>query len=398
VSAVRLALLPAAVAGALGLYQLGDPSLWVDEGFTFERTQFSYRHLMDDIQWAHFTLVKVWSEIAGTSEIALRFPSVVGAVASVVLLYLFTRRLFDQWVALVAALLLAVNPLVVSWSQQARAYTILVALVIATTWLLLRAVDRGTAIAWAGYGVLALVLIYWQTFSALVFLPVHAVVAWRYRQAWITWGLVLIAAIPWFIAFADREAVDIPTSWIPSPSAHLVVEFLRDASGAEGLGLLLALAGTAYAVRYRSLLVAWAMLPLALSLLISIFEPVFVARYLIVSTPGFAILVALAIVRVSMLARVAVVPLVVAGAAIGLYQWYSYDGSQNWVGEDWKSATAFVMQAGGATVSPRNALPTFEFYGGRHAETGWMLRRYHLPQPLRPGEVWFGERLRAARK
>jgi mannosyltransferase len=394
---VRLVVVPAAVAAGLGLYQLEDPSLWLDEAYTADRTAFSYDRLMDDIQWAHFTLVKAWSTVAGTSELALRLPSVVGAIVSVVLLYGVVRRLFDERVAFVSSLFLAVNPFVVAWSQQVRAYSILVALTIGTTWLLVRAVERDDAIAWTAYGISAVALIYWQTFSALMFLPVHLVLGWRCKRAWLTWVLSFVAVVPWLIAFVDRERDPLPTSWIPSPSVDSVVDYLREAPGAEGIGLLLATAGVFYAVRHRSLLVAWALLPLALSLVASLYDPVFVSRYLIVSSPAFAILAAVAITSVRWPVRALVAPLVVGGTLLGLAQWYAYDGSQNWVGEDWKSATAFVMQQGGAIVQPRHALAAYEYYGGREATTGWVLYHGNNPRPVQGGERWFGENLRAVR-
>jgi mannosyltransferase len=398
VNRVRLVVVPAALAAGLGLYQLGDPSLWLDEAYTAERTAFSYDRLMDDIQWAHFTLVKAWSTVAGTSEFALRLPSVVGAIVSVVLLYGFARHLYDERVAFVSSLLLAANPFVVAWSQQARAYSILVAVTIATTWLLIRAVERNDAIAWTAYGVSAVALIYWQTFSALIFLPVHLILAWRFKRAWLAWALSFVAVIPWLIAFVDRESEALPTFWIPSPSVESVADFLREAPGAEGIGLLLAIAGAFCVVRYRSMLVAWALLPLVLSVVASLYEPVFVSRYLIVSTPAFAILGAAAIMSVRWPVRALVAPLVAGGALLGLAQWYSPDGSQNWIGEDWKAATGFVMRQGGGVVWPRDVLAAYEYYGGREAATGWVLYRFHDPPPARDGEVWFGERLRVARK
>ena len=58
------------------------------------------------------------------------------------LMVVLGRRLFDRWVGLASGLLVVTSPFVVQWSQQTRGYTMLLALVIGTTLLLLRALER----------------------------------------------------------------------------------------------------------------------------------------------------------------------------------------------------------------------------------------------------------------
>ena len=50
----------------------------------------------------------------------------------------------------------------VRWSQQARAYTMVVALGLVATLLLLRALERGTRSAWAVYGLSLAAVIVWH--------------------------------------------------------------------------------------------------------------------------------------------------------------------------------------------------------------------------------------------
>ena len=45
---------PACVA-ALGLWQLGEPSLWVDEAFSVDKTQHSYLDLSGELHWLYLT-------------------------------------------------------------------------------------------------------------------------------------------------------------------------------------------------------------------------------------------------------------------------------------------------------------------------------------------------------
>ena len=367
----------AAVAGVLGLYQISDPSLWIDEAATVENVRGSWSSLGDELHWLYYATVKPWSAVIGTSELALRLPSVLGAVVSAVLLYGLARRMFDERVAFVSALLLAVHPLVVQWSQQARSYTGLVALVIGATWLFLRALERDTSGAWALYGVTLAVLILWHPFSALIFLPVHVMVAWRRARAILTWGAVVVAVVPWLWVFVRRPPAELPTAWIPELTPQYVGRTLLEVSGAMGVGLALALVGSYFVREHRRLLVAWAFLPFVAAAVASIHDPSFLSRYLIVCVPAFAILGGVAIVELASRVRVAAVTAAAAGTLVGLILWYGHDGSQNWQGEDWKAAAAYVMREGGARVAGTGAAGNvaYTYYDGQLADTGLVVER-----------------------
>ena len=393
---------PAAVSGVLGIYQLGAPSLWIDEALTAWAIDQSYRDLLHEIQFGHFALVKTWAELAGTSEVALRLPSVVGGVVAVLLMYGLARTMFDERIGFVAALLLALNPFVVMWSQQARAYSIVVALVIAATWLLLRALEKNGLHAWAAYVVVLICLIFWQTFSALVFLPAHVLMGWRSWGARISWCIAAAYSVPWFMHIGNRHELELPTSWIQEPTVGDVVQALTQLSGALGIGLALAIVGMAFAERYRALLGTWALLPLVLSLVASLIDPVFVSRYLIVSCPAFAMLGAIALARLTGRLRAVAVVAVSAGTIVGLVLWYSPDGSDNWNGENWRAATAMVMRDGGARVVPKWAETPYTYYGGRLAETGWVIERLDVDAEEFEANphvrAQFGEKLRVLRR
>ena len=95
---------------------------------------------------------------AGHSEFALRFVSVWFGVLAVALLYRLGRRLgFGTLTATFAAALMAVSPYAIWHSQDARMYTISLALTLASTWLALEVLRTGGRLR---YG-LAYVLVSW---------------------------------------------------------------------------------------------------------------------------------------------------------------------------------------------------------------------------------------------
>lgn len=70
----------------------------------------------------YFVILWLWSKLFGYSEIAARIPSVIFAVSSVYLVYFLVKRISSQRFALVTSLILAINPLHIYYSQEARMY------------------------------------------------------------------------------------------------------------------------------------------------------------------------------------------------------------------------------------------------------------------------------------
>ena len=121
----RDVVLASLVSLILGLIRLGAPSLWEDEAFTWAEMQYSLGKKLDvQLHFLHLVLVEPWAALAGTSEWALRFPSVIGATVAVGSLVVLANKLFDRRVASVERPALAASPFFVKWSQQARAYDV----------------------------------------------------------------------------------------------------------------------------------------------------------------------------------------------------------------------------------------------------------------------------------
>src|SRR6476659_5923802 len=140
------------VAVVLGVIRLGTPSLWVDESFTAQAVRGHLLNPEDQYHWLYYAAITPWTLVAGTSELALRLPSVVASAVACALLVVLARPVLGRRVALVGGLFLATSPFVVQWSQQARSYTFVLAAGVLATLLLLRAIESGSRPSWAWYG------------------------------------------------------------------------------------------------------------------------------------------------------------------------------------------------------------------------------------------------------
>lgn len=380
-SVTRDIVIASTVALALGLFRLGTPSFWVDEAFTARAIRRSFPALIErQVHLLYYSLQKPWAFFAGTSEWALRMPSVFGAMLACGLLVVLAHKLFDRRVALISGLFLATNPFLVKWSQQARAYTLLVALSLLATLLLIRALDRGSRAAWAFYGVAFSVVLVWQPVSGLLLVPVHAVLAGQRREHVLPHGLTAavvasVLAVPWVGVLIMRSTGEgAAMNWLEAPTPAVATHALLDVSGAAGLGTLLAIVGLWALHRAGKLDLAvwlgvWAFAPFLIAFIVSPVKPVFLDRYLIVAAPAFALLAAVAVMGVGSRLRTAMVLAAVIATSIGLFLWYSSADRGNWRGEDWRSAVRTVLARRGEgdaiVVAKWPAHPAAEYYGAR---------------------------------
>ena len=107
--------------------------------------------------------------MAGTSEVALRLPSALFGIALVPVAFAIGRRLGGQRAAVALAALVAVHPLLVYYSQEARGYAA-VALACAVGFALLprRARGRSGRVWWALASAVALGCHYFAIFPVAI--------------------------------------------------------------------------------------------------------------------------------------------------------------------------------------------------------------------------------------
>jgi uncharacterized membrane protein len=120
-----------ALGAFLRFYNIGAQPLWLDEGFSFQFAQLPLSQLWgaEALNEAnpplYYTLLKFWIFFFGESETALRSLSAVIGILTIPLLYMLGKTLDKQQLGILAALLLAISPINIQYSQEARAYTLL---------------------------------------------------------------------------------------------------------------------------------------------------------------------------------------------------------------------------------------------------------------------------------
>jgi mannosyltransferase len=162
------------VAAAIRIITIDNQSFWADEALTAYEAGLPFTamlHTVTGIETTpplYFLLIWIWSKAFGTSEVALRSISAMAGVAVVPIAYLCARELIDRRAGLIAAALVAVNPFMIWYSQEARAYMLLAALSGASfLWFLRTRRDpsRRNLGWWAAFSALALMTHFFAGFA-----------------------------------------------------------------------------------------------------------------------------------------------------------------------------------------------------------------------------------------
>ena len=134
-----------ALAFGLRAFAVGRPALRGDEGFSVVLAAKPVHEMVALMLQSepnpplYFVALKSWIAIAGSSELALRWPSVLAGAMLVALTYQLGRAWLGRPAAAGAAALAAFNPFLVWYAQDARVYSLLAALVLGAAWLTWRA-------------------------------------------------------------------------------------------------------------------------------------------------------------------------------------------------------------------------------------------------------------------
>lgn len=158
---------------ALALHQLAADGLWADEIITATYVQEpSFSAVLDksvgfNDRPLHLAIVYLLT-FAGQDEFWLRFPSVLCGVLSLAVTYKIGRFLFGRREGLLAALLLALAPLQLHYSQELRSYALLMCLSLFSLYFLLRAWRSGYWVWWLGFVAASVLNLYTHYASVLV--------------------------------------------------------------------------------------------------------------------------------------------------------------------------------------------------------------------------------------
>jgi mannosyltransferase len=165
------------LGAALRFATLGLQSYHHDEIVTASRVlRVGFGHAMDAVGFSesapplYYALAWVWTQLSGTGPWGLRSLSALAGVATIPVAYLVGRELRGRRTGLLVAALVAVNPMLIWYSQEARAYALLAFFCALSLLYCVRALDaarpddRRNLLLWGAFSALALATHYFAVF------------------------------------------------------------------------------------------------------------------------------------------------------------------------------------------------------------------------------------------
>ncbi|MGE0298561.1 MAG: glycosyltransferase family 39 protein [Pseudonocardia sp.] len=298
-----VSLLPAVLAGVLGLLGASTPALWADELATWGAVTVPLPGLramlgeIDAVVAPYYLLMRGWATLAGTSDLALRVPSVLAMAVAAGLTAALGSRLAGARTGLAAGVLFAILPTTSRYAQEARPYALTVCAAVAATLLLVRALDRPGIARWSAYAaaVAALGLLH---VVALLLVPAHGLAVALARRGGTAWLASAVAgclpALPLlWLGARQRAQVD----WIPTLGADRLTTTPSQMFGTTLIGgVVIGLGLLAVSLRPPAAVPAlWALVPLGGLLAASAVLDLWLGRYLLFTVPAWTLLAALAL-------------------------------------------------------------------------------------------------------
>jgi uncharacterized membrane protein len=171
----------------------------------------------------YFYVMHYWLKLVGTSEWALRFPSVFFGTLTVLMIFLLGKEMFNPSIAFTAALLTALMPEQIYFSQQARAYPLLMLLTVIATYSLILAQRGHSSIKPYLLFFVASVSGLYTHYLYIFCITAHALYIWMAsslgRRHWRAWLLtfigIAVTLTPWLllVSLTQRETSSGIIAW-----------------------------------------------------------------------------------------------------------------------------------------------------------------------------------------
>ncbi|MCX7680445.1 MAG: glycosyltransferase family 39 protein [Anaerolineae bacterium] len=326
-------------------------SMWFDEVMALEYTKGSLAETVRTIVQPHhngplfYLLLFWWRHLAGSSDFAVRFLSVLCAVLSVPLLFQWVNKGLSRRAGVVAAWLFAFSPFVLWFAQEAKMYALHMLTAVASSLALLEAFRRRGWWRWFVYASLASATLYSHFFGACLVAAqgiAALLLGWRRPKRLLAYviAMSLLALlhlpllryvwqtlkdyqprdiwrgfVPLHRMFPDAVGYyfyNLPLDWMPWPMLLLPVVLVC------GSGLLLMFRLLRSREQDAGIVLVHAFVPVLIYYLLSFRIPVYWAKYLSAVLPAFFALVAWGMERLARFWRPAGLVMVLLGMLMTL--------------------------------------------------------------------------------
>ncbi|MHC8328661.1 glycosyltransferase family 39 protein [Pseudomonas sp. LB1P83] len=358
------------LAVGVRFYGLSAPYFWGDEAFSLRLSSLSLTDIWfyagrDVHPPLYYYGLHFWVDIFGGGEYATRSLSVFFGVATVLASMRLVSIVTNTKDALLCGFFMALLPIAVRYSQEARMYSLLWFLLIATLIPLVKWVEQPSQKRHVVVYVLLMSLAMYTHYFAMLALLSHwvylGVLNWKRRgeckylthPVWVIGNVALfVLYLPWLLSLAkliiNMKLVGSNGAfwWIPGISFNsfpsIIWEFFILHKGRD-LNLFVyclipfaIVVGAIYGVKcdrgahkFSVLIVSYTFFPLLMAAIVSIAVPIWNVRYLGFSSIGVPIILAIALGHTRWCYRVTIIGLLAVLQVVGLLNVYSQSDDLN---------------------------------------------------------------------
>jgi len=380
---VLLLILILAVGSFLRIYDLGAESIWLDEACSIHESAMSVQGIAEHANHPplYFFILRFWIHLFGTSEVVLRSLSAIFGIISIPLIYLVGSNLFNRKVGLIAGLLSAISSYHIYYSQEARAYSLLLLLSLLSYLFFIKILRGDRKWYYPAYFLATLLLGYTHIYGPFIIASqiLFFLLFWKKYRAQrvkfaVTAAVTIVALLPLVPLLGGRVAYIAQQGfWISTPNLGTIWDTLATFAGSGGgrtfilvLFLLMAIIGffslktaksqwnwkeprhslsslvrsiSLESIEPRLLLIIWLFFPIVIPCILSQFmTPIYLTRYMIGASPALYLLVAGGVGNLNReWLFYPVLILIIILSSFGLQSYYKND-----VKEQWREAANFV--------------------------------------------------------
>lgn len=276
------------VAGLLRIYNIDVIAIWHNEAVTSALTKLSWREMhsflaAESVAPLFYILQKIWVSLFGSSLIPLRLLSGLFGLLIIYAGFLFVEKMANpedeedlrrnERFAIRAALLLAINPLLIQYSQTAQNYSLTVLLAVISSILLIRLLKNGSVRNSIYYALAIAASLYTSEYLILIVLAQICyllILSFKNRTETVTLNnpkifisivLGALLALPQLIklpAIISSYSLNMPSFWLV---AEMLWKTMFGGLGTNrilvSLGLILLVAGAYYFLRSSKSQIKW---------------------------------------------------------------------------------------------------------------------------------------------
>jgi len=238
------------ISFVIRLWGLYAESAWIDEAYSIVLSKYTVSEIIkgtaaDQHPPLYYLILHLWMKV-GDGVIHARFLSVIIGGLGVIQTLVFFKSLGGYTIGLLSGILIALSPMHIWFSQEARMYIFLSYFTIGATHMLWKGINDNRFRWWFLYSLFCLLALYTQYFSIFIIVAHGSWIITQYfckktSSLIINWvgssAIVGFLFSPWLHIVIDQSKNHVLT-WITTPSLIQIQDiFLRIIFGVSVLGV-----------------------------------------------------------------------------------------------------------------------------------------------------------------